>query len=111
MDVRENITAGKYENKLSVKYEKVPVDEEKMTVRQAKEHILGEEALDRAHRQRRREEDGRLRLLFRADLEEEFALQNYPKREKLWDRTWDDGHSEGWESIYRHYSDLVELMT
>lgn len=48
---------------------------------------------------------------FRHALEEEYGLQDHPKREQVWMKAWDDGHSGGWGSIHNVYAELAELVS
>ena len=57
-----------------------------------------------------RAEDYRLRLLFKADLEKKFGLKFHPKRDRLFEIAWDDGHSCGYSEVYWTYEKLSELL-
>ena len=110
MNVIDNISDGKYVNTIPWSYEMVPVDEETMTVRQAKEHKEEQKRLRDEHRKKHREEDGRLNALFRANLEEQYGLVGHPKADKLWSLAWEQGHAEGYLSVAYAYGDLTELV-
>lgn len=91
MNVQQRIREGVYENKLG------PAN-----ARNSEE----------SHRQRMawRAEESRLLDLLRADLEEEFYMATHNKRQKLWDKAWEHGHSDGFAQVYYHYEDLHELI-
>lgn len=55
-------------------------------------------------------EDNRLQDLFKSDLEKEFRVTNSPKKETLWSKAYERGHSYGLTGIYNVYSDLGELV-
>jgi hypothetical protein len=48
--------------------------------------------------------------VFRADLENEFGTQNYPKRDALWTKAWKDAHSGGLQEVYFQYEELVNII-
>jgi len=52
----------------------------------------------------------RLNQLFRHDLEEEHGVQDNPKKHKLFDIAWSQGHSFGFSEVALHYDELVELI-
>jgi len=110
MSVWDNLRDGKYENKVPYSLEKVPVDEDKMTVRQAREHVESEKQRQRDQRRVYQEEEGRLRDLLRYDLEVENVVTGHPKANLLWSMAWDRGHSGGYSDVISNYEDLVELV-
>ena len=55
-------------------------------------------------------EDGRLAAEFKRDLEVEYATMDNPKRDLLYSKAYDHGHSSGWSEIANCYSDLVDLI-
>jgi len=57
-----------------------------------------------------RDEQTRLDMLFKADLEEEFGFENHPKRDRLFRLAWEDGHANGYREVYNSYDYLSELM-
>jgi len=57
-----------------------------------------------------RGEEASRRECFRQALETEFGTSDHPKRDQLWDRAYDAGHSNGWTEIFGEYEDLVELI-
>lgn len=110
MSIRDKITAGEYKNKVPYSVDKVPIDEDKMTVRQAREHKEEQVTLRREHQRKYSAESSRLMMLFRADLESDNSMTNHPKANILWDMAYDRGHSSGYESIVSEYEELVELV-
>lgn len=110
MTVQENIRAGKYENKVPYSVEKEPVDEDVMTVRQAREHTEAQQQRQRDQHTAHRVEENRLTELLRADLEAEHLTPNHPKAKALWDKAWERGHSSGYESVMWEYIELAELV-
>ena len=57
-----------------------------------------------------REEEARLRNLFKADLEKEFGVQRNRRKDILFARAWDLGHSGGYHDVYGYYAELAELI-
>lgn len=110
MYVRDNLDAGKYENKTPYSIERVPVDDEKMTIRQAREHVEAEKQRDRDQRRLHRENEGVMNDLLRADLEIEHGVADHPKAGKLWSLAWDHGHSSGYSEVIGYYEELAELL-
>ncbi len=110
MNTYDEIQAGRYHNLVPYEYVKVPVDENTMTVRQAKEHEAEQKRLRDHQRTLHWQEDGRLRDQFRADLEEEFSVKEHPKADLLFSMAWDRGHSSGWVEVYYEYVSLVDLV-
>jgi len=55
-------------------------------------------------------ESSEIRAKFREALEKEYGMQNHPKKDKIWEKAWDDGHSGGWTEILITYDELVELI-
>jgi len=51
-----------------------------------------------------------LRRKFKKELEEEFATVNNPKKDVLFSKAYERGHSSGMEEVYNVYADLVELI-
>jgi hypothetical protein len=108
--VKEKINAGYYETKLPYEYVKVPVDEDRMTVRQAREHEAAQELAKQAHRLNRRADIARLELEFRNDLAAEYNLMNHPKELKLWNLAYQYGHDAGFKEIAIYYDEFAELV-
>jgi len=48
---------------------------------------------------------------FKTALEEEYGLQNHPKRDEIWRQAWEDGHSGGWGEVLCEYDELYELLS
>lgn len=47
---------------------------------------------------------------FKSDLEAYFGVSNHPKRDLLYHKAWERGHSAGLSEVANVYSDLVELI-
>jgi hypothetical protein len=110
MDVIEKIRAGRYNNNVFYDHLVVPVDEDTMTVRQAREHKEEQQRLSKEQRFLYHKEDLRLEALLKADLEAEFELAGHAKADKLWAIAWEREHSSGYESVARAYEELAELV-
>lgn len=110
MSVFDFIREGKYESKVPCSVEIVPVNEDTMTVRQAREHKEAEKERDRRQRRLHDEERARLNAMVKADLEEEYGVIGHPKADKLWEIAWEHGHSSGYHDVACHYAELVELI-
>lgn len=52
----------------------------------------------------------RLVKLFKQDFFEELGIENNPKKEILFQKAWDMGHSSGYQSVLDIGEDLVELI-
>ena len=57
-----------------------------------------------------RAETNRLDAQFRADLEAEHGLANHPKADKIYSLAWEYGHSAGYIEVALYYEDLIELI-
>ena len=47
---------------------------------------------------------------FKEDIFKEFDVLNNPKKDPLFDKVWDIGHSNGYYEVYVTFEDLVELI-
>jgi hypothetical protein len=56
------------------------------------------------------EESVRLHDKFKADALEELGLTGHPKAEKLFEKAWEKGHSDGLYSVYEWMETLKELI-
>jgi hypothetical protein len=110
MSVREDINAGKYENKVPYSIVPVPVDEHKMTMAQAKAHVASEKLRARAQKDAHGTEQGRLTQLVKSDLEAENGLTGHPMADKLWEKAWSHGHHAGYSQVVSYYEDFMELL-
>jgi hypothetical protein len=110
MNVRDNLASGKYENRVSYSIERVPVDEQNMTVAQAKTHTESEKERNRAQHRAHMAEEGRLTQLLKNDLEVEHNLVGHPMADKLWAKAWQHGHSSGYYDVVNYYEDFMELL-
>lgn len=110
MDVRQKLTAGEYDTKVPYGIEEIPVNEETMTVKQAREHKEAEHARKREQRDLHNKDQARLIGLFRADLEAEHGLSQHPRAALLYSIAYDEGHSEGLEQVVNWYERLADLL-
>lgn len=116
MNVRDNLAAGKYENK--VPYVRIPpngVDmahgnPDTMTVNQMSALRASERQRHRDQRDAHRQNERVMTAVLKADLETEHDVVGHPRADKLWDLAWDHGHSSGYSEVINYYEDLVELL-
>jgi len=47
---------------------------------------------------------------FQDALFEEYDVKNHPKREKMYSKAWERGHSSGYSQIESEFAEIVELM-
>ena len=100
MDFEEKLRTGYYKNKLP--YARVGRSTPPETTQEGREvHEIA-----RAYKA----EEQRLHAEFRADLEAEHNVTKNPKRDLLFAKAWDMGHSSGFSEVANHYADLVELI-
>lgn len=107
MTVRDNLEAGKYENKVPFSVEKISVDERcgrRATMKAAEKLRLSEQ------RRLHRENEGAMTALLQHDLEDEYGLVGHPKAGKLFALAWDHGHSSGYGEVIHYYEEFVELL-
>jgi hypothetical protein len=57
-----------------------------------------------------RVEEGKMREKFKSDLFKEFGIESNPKRDLLFSKAWELGHSDGFASVANYAQDLVELI-
>lgn len=55
-------------------------------------------------------ETKRLNEMFKIDLFEEYGIENYPKKEKVFEYAWDRGHSSGFSEVEIYFEELVQLL-
>jgi hypothetical protein len=60
--------------------------------------------------QRAHSDQQRLNDLFKHDLEVEHGVSDNPKRNKLFEIAWGEGHAYGFSEVASHYDTLVELI-
>ena len=65
---------------------------------------------DRKSYKEYRDETFNLQDKFKEDLFVEYKVENNPKRELLYSKAWQRGHSAGLNEVALHFSDLVELI-
>jgi flagellar biosynthesis/type III secretory pathway protein FliH len=56
------------------------------------------------------EEQNRLYTQFREDIAEFYKMTDHPKKDKVFAKAWEDGHSSGFEEVHNHYAELVQLV-
>lgn len=108
-DVIDQVRAGHYTNNVPYSIPK-PRPNEDMTLRQVREQDEDYKARTREQRKLYHEEEARLTALFAADLADEHGLTGHPKAVKVFGMAWEDGHSEGLESVAHRYAELAELV-
>lgn len=55
-------------------------------------------------------EDRRILLLFKKCIYHEFGVENNPKKDLLFEKAWELGHSGGYDEVYNYFGDLVDLI-
>lgn len=110
MDARQNLQDLKYENRVFYTYEPTPIDEDRMTVKQAREHQAAEKQKQNEQKNRHREEERRLTNLLKSDLELEHGVAGHAKADKVWSLAWEHGHSSGYSEVINYYEEFVELI-
>ena len=73
------------------------------------EKVLDESSYN-AHMKHYQEENLRLQNEFRRDLIKKYNMSNHPKANKLFDKAWDMGCSNGLEEVEYCFCDLLELF-
>lgn len=58
----------------------------------------------------RRQQEAKEKADFKLKLEEKYGTSDNPKRDLLWDKAWDHGHSSGFAEVELYYSDFLELI-
>ena len=78
------------------------------------EHAAAETVVDeRTYRALRDEygaEESWIYEEFKRDLFEELGIENHPKRQLLFEKAWERGHSSGYSEVYNVALDLVDLI-
>jgi hypothetical protein len=112
MNVRDNIAAGKYDNKVPYDVSEMPpIDAETTTIAEAERLRVAHKERKAAQKLAHRQEDGRLDAIFEADLAEEHGLTNHPKRGRLYSIAYERGHAYGRSDVVSVYEELAELLT
>ena len=73
------------------------------------EKVLDESSYN-AHMKHYQEENLRLQNEFRRDLIKKYCMNNHPKANKLFNKAWDIGCSNGLEEVEYCFRDLLELF-
>lgn len=121
LDVRENITSGRYDNKMP--YPSLPKlpPELKLTGSQlTNDQIAALPEIKRKYEDEvkackaaqsvyQAEENARM-TKFENDCAAACGLTNHPKRSKVYGLAWDYGHSSGLGDVYSYYENLAELV-
>lgn len=47
---------------------------------------------------------------FKAEMFKEFGVVESPKTLELFDRAWKHGHEGGFEEVYYHFGDLLDML-
>lgn len=55
-------------------------------------------------------ETNRLYALFKSDLEAEYSVERNPKKDKLFEIAWSDGHANGYSEVANCYGKMVDLI-
>lgn len=117
--IRERIQNGDFENVLPYPTNEIlrndpayqALDVEQSQLLDRTEDLKGaKKALIHNMQQEYDNESSVLRAEFKTALEKEYELQNHPKKDKIWQKAWDDGHSGGWQSILNEYDEIVDLL-
>lgn len=56
------------------------------------------------------EEQKRLYTEFQNDIAEFYLMTDHPKKDKVFAKAWEDGHSSGFGEVHNHYAELVHLV-
>lgn len=74
---------------------------------------LSERWLQERAKQRRlyRDREAEIVCDFKRDLEAEFKTKGHPKADKLFDKAWEEGHSNSLQEVHKRYQELVELLS
>ena len=104
ISVQDNIANAVYKNKLP--WPEMP--------RNLNDLALAEidtiKASVRSGRDAYHEEDRRVYVTFEQDLALEFGTFDNPKRQKLFEMSWNRAHSSGLQAVYEEYQELSELI-
>jgi hypothetical protein len=74
---------------------------------EAKEKYKKELAMKK---ERYREEQYKIDNEFKLALFKEYGVEDHPKREKVFDMAWQNGHASGYGDVEYHFSEYVELI-
>ncbi len=88
----------------------VDADAEFAAVKAALAKYEADMATYKATRDAYNAENSRLQTKFREDVEAENGMTDHPKRDLLWSKAWERGHSSGFSDVLSAYDDLVELV-
>lgn len=57
-----------------------------------------------------RDEEYRLREVFKTDSLTEVGLINHKNADKIWDKAWSEGHAEGLQRVLEELEELADLV-
>lgn len=86
-----------------------PMDELKV-LQAMKKTVESDDAFFAAAIKPYRDEQARLHTEFEKDLYEDLGIEDNPKKEKLFTKAWEFGHSSGYSEVYNYACDLVDLI-
>lgn len=117
--IRNRIVAGEFENKLPYpleetlkKHEKHQFFTKQMLELQARIQVLTSDRSMLVSNMRRAHtaEEVALKTKFKEALETVYGLQNHPKRDGIWLKAWDTGHSSGLTEVLSEYDEIAALV-
>lgn len=117
--VSDNITNGKY--KVTLEYperlEKPRMPSFNVTPAMAREYAdkleeyeKNKVAIDEAKRAYNAEVHRLEQVVFREDLEAEYGTKDHKLAQKLWDKAWEHGHSDGLNNVLYWYDEFAEFI-
>lgn len=56
------------------------------------------------------EEQSKIDEAFKLALFEEYGVNNHPKRERIFEKAWSRGHSDGYSQVEYEFSELVDII-
>jgi hypothetical protein len=86
-----------------------PIDEKKI-LHAMKKVVEKDDAAFLAAIKPYKDEKSKLYDEFKADLFADLGIETNPKKEKLFSKAWEDGHSSGYGEVYSCALDLVDLI-
>ena len=102
-NIRERVSKETAERVSKIKREAEEQVARLQAAADAKIKLIEEQA--RANAERREAEDA-----LRKRLERDHGMTTHPKRDLLWSKAWEHGHSDGLSQVEIWYDDLAELL-